>query len=94
MKVVVNRSNRFFDLSVLAIKRIAELNGINCYFFKSNYGEKDNSKNYEPIILKDSDSTWLNYVFNVDNPDDYEYEHYTQIMKKERNLRKGQIVYG
>lgn len=96
MKVVVNRNNQFFDLSVLAIKRIAELNGIKCYFFKSKYNEKDTSSNYEPVILKDTDSVWLHRVFNVDNPDDYEYESYDYIYsndekRKELNERANSI---
>lgn len=49
MKVVVNRSNRFFDLSVLAIKRIAELNGVNCYFFKDWYTGEESIYKYKSL---------------------------------------------
>jgi hypothetical protein len=95
MKVVVNRNNRFFDLSVLAIKRIAELNGVNYYFFKSIYNKESGIYEYEPIVLKNTDSTWSNYVFNVNNPNDYKCEDYgnDEAMEREDSIYINNLWY-
>ena len=37
MKVVINNCFGGFSLSPLAVKRLAELNGKECYFYKDNY---------------------------------------------------------
>lgn len=95
MKVVVNRNNRFFDLSVLAIKRIAELNGVNCYFFKDWYTGEESIYKYKSIVLKDTDSTFHYYVFNVNNPNDYICKDYSneEAIERENSIYMDNLWY-
>jgi hypothetical protein len=69
MKVVINKCFGGFSLSPLAVKRLAELNGKECYFFKSN-GFGDNSE-YIPITLEEAKKGFMCFAFSVNNPNDY-----------------------
>jgi hypothetical protein len=61
MKVVINTCYGGFSLSPKATKRLAELNGKECYFFLSRDDE------YKPIKMEDiDDGFWT--VFTVPDP--------------------------
>ena len=71
MKVAINNCYGGFSLSALAVKRIAELTGRECYFFSLflhrggfNCGE------YRPITIEDASKTLLFYAFDIPNPNE------------------------
>lgn len=67
MKVVINKCFGGFSLSPKAIKRLAELQGRKCYFFKrSGFSETD--KYGEPLKHAPADSM-LFQAFDIPNPD-------------------------
>jgi hypothetical protein len=69
MKLVINACYGGFSLSPKAIKRLAELNGRECYFFESKYlgaGKAKYVKIEEPVK-----STLFFTAFSVPNPDEY-----------------------
>lgn len=77
-KVVINRCFGGFSLSPKAIKRLAELNGKECYFFKHDY---KNDK-HTSISLKEAEKDSLFFTaFSVSNPD--------EILPKERRGKDG-----
>lgn len=66
MKIVINKCYGGFSLSPLAVKRMAELQGKPCHFFKSNSGSM-----YERIPVEiPSNDTFLWSAFTVPNPDE------------------------
>jgi hypothetical protein len=65
-KIVINSCYGGFGLSPLAIKRLAELEGKKCYFFKNDL--KDNK--HIPIGIKDIKNTLFFSAFTVPNPDE------------------------
>jgi len=69
MKLVVNRCYGGFSLSPRAVKRLAELEGKNCYFFKMKIGDES----YTPITIEEIEdggriSFWV--AFTHPNPCD------------------------
>lgn len=66
-KVVINVCFGGFSLSPKAVKRLAELQGKECYFFRHLY----TGGGYEPITLEEAtkDIFWM--AFSVPNPNDY-----------------------
>lgn len=64
MKVCINRCYGGFSLSKKAVKRMTELQGKECYFFKYDY----NAKQYLPI--EEDDDAWSWTAFTVPNPND------------------------
>jgi hypothetical protein len=63
MKVVINVCHGGFSISRKAVKRMAELKGIPCYFFKHDY-----DKGYTPI--DEDEDVWFWSAFTVPNPDE------------------------
>ncbi len=55
MKVVINRCFGGFGLSKKATKRLAELQGRECYFYKDSV----RGETYTPISIDDQDSSWV-----------------------------------
>lgn len=86
MKVVINDCYGGFSLSALAVKRLAELQGKKCYFFKCP-GLKD----YIPITLDDAQNNGLSIAywvaFSVDNPNEFlkEKPEWKNLSDIERN---------
>jgi len=70
MIIVINNNFGGFSLSPLAVKRIAELNGKECYFFDTKLsGEPQNR--YTPIPLEGADCVMLWVAFSVKNPAEF-----------------------
>lgn len=58
MKVVINKCFGGFGLSPSAVKRLAELNGRECYFFRNSYkhlGETADYNQLVPMTLKEAE---------------------------------------
>lgn len=68
MKLVINRCYGGFGLSPTAIKRLAEMKGRECYFFKTNYP----SREYVPVdpIGDSSVSQMMLMAFDIPNPNE------------------------
>lgn len=66
MKIVINDCYGGFGLSPKAIKRLAELNGKECYFFKKEGFEKP----FEKITIEEASESIFYCAFNVPNPND------------------------
>jgi hypothetical protein len=69
MKVVYNNCFGGFGLSPKANRRIAELMGIECHYFKSTYNKK---MEYEPVI--GDDRSMFRQPFTVSNFDELFHE--------------------
>ena len=67
MKVVINVCYGGFSLSPLATKKIAELKGKECYFFKFDLGDEE----YKPITIEEAEKAYIWYAYSVPNPEDY-----------------------
>lgn len=70
MKVAINVCYGGFSISPLATKRLAELNGQECYFFKTDYqGDPDT---YLPVTLEEaSEGRMMFYsAFSIPNPNE------------------------
>lgn len=67
MKIVINKCFGGFGLSPKAIKRLAELNGKECYFFKSEY--KLGQDKYIPQDIEECKSLFWS-AFSVSNPNE------------------------
>ena len=68
-KIVINSCFGGFSLSPKAIKRMAELQGRNCYFFKSSsFG----GEGYSPITLEETEShdSLFFSAFDIPNPNE------------------------
>lgn len=68
MKIVLNNFYGLFGLSPLAIKRIAELMGKECYFFKDSHSFPEK---YVRQTIEQLEDELSFYVFTVSNPNDY-----------------------
>ncbi len=64
MKVVINDCFGGYSLSAKAVKRMAELQGKECYFFEDGMGNEP----YREIPMKECTSFWS--AFTVKNPDE------------------------
>lgn len=65
-KVVINTQHGGFSLSPLGLKRWAELNGKECYFFRNNPNDS-----YVPLTLEEAtEEKFFWSAFSVPNPDD------------------------
>lgn len=83
MKIVINRCWGGFGLSAKATKRLAELEGRECYFFVQDYP----SRKLTPISLEDADAEkkyWTTY--DIPRPTVKSlYEHFISYGRIERN---------
>lgn len=93
MKVVINRCFGGFSLSALAVKRMAELQGKECYFFSScgPSGSLEMGK-YFPISLEQAEEDWLFSAFSVPDPEaatasDKDWHDMTMDERKAHNAR-------
>jgi hypothetical protein len=69
-KIVINKKHGGFGLSAKAVKRLAELNGKECYFFKSDW----QTDIYTPLTIDECDAqkgftSWV--AFTIPNPNEY-----------------------
>jgi hypothetical protein len=72
MKVVINKCYGGFSLSPRAVKRLAELNGRECYFFKSSFDPNDpTATKYTPLTLAQAQADRLFFsAFDIPNPEE------------------------
>ncbi len=68
MRVVINKCFGGFSLSKKAVRRMAELQGKECYFFKNDF------KTNQYIPIEDDAEEWCWFAFHVPNPNDYQSE--------------------
>ena len=77
MKIVINKCFGGFGLSPKAIKRIAELEGKECYFFKCDI----KSNKYPPLSLEEAKKSFMFLAFSVQNPE--------EVLPEERKGKDG-----
>jgi hypothetical protein len=65
MKVVINTCFGGFSLSAKAVKRMAELQGRECYFFTKGLNAP-----YEPVSTEEADQAFMFFAFDIPNPND------------------------
>lgn len=68
-KIVINAQHGGFGLSAKAVKRLAELNGKECYFFTHDY----TANVYNPLTIQECDDgkTWGGWTaFTIPNPNE------------------------
>lgn len=91
-KLVVNRCYGGFSLSPLAIKKLAELKGKDCYFFELVVnGEGDDR--YIPVSLEEAtNNVFMVVAYSVPNPQGYELDKADKDgLYKEANKRAEKI---
>ena len=69
-KIVINSCYGGFSLSAKAVKRLAELNGKECYFFSNDYI----TNVYTPLTVDECDAEkgWRRWIaFTIPNPNEY-----------------------
>ena len=64
-KIAINRCFGCFSISKKAVKRMAELYGKECYFFKHDY----KTNKYTPIDIEVEEWSWI--AFTIPNPNEY-----------------------
>lgn len=70
MKIVINKCFGGFSISPKAIKRLAELKGDKCFFFKSDFTLTEPTK-YIPVTLEEAEKEWFSArAFKVPNPNE------------------------
>lgn len=88
MKVVINACYGGFNLSMKAVKRVAELMGKECYFFNVDF--KDLKSIHTPISIND-ERNLLWSAYTIPNPDEYlkskDWNDMTQEEKDAHNKR-------
>lgn len=94
MKIVVNKCFGGFSLSALAVKRLAELNGKPCYFFKKEY--KNNKSCNVPVSIDECKKNLFFFAYTVPDPDEYtaltkEWHQMTDEEKTEHNRKYDEI---
>jgi hypothetical protein len=65
MKIVINGCYGGFSLSDKALKRLCEIKGIPCHFFKMV--QRKGEYKFEPI---QEGEVWMSHAFSVSNPND------------------------
>jgi len=87
MKVVINKCYGGFSLSPLAVKRLADLQGRECYFFKT---EGYNTP-YIPVGPTDGKGLFTT-AFDIPNPNDNIYVDYDTSTVKERDKANREYI--
>ena len=83
MKVVINDCFGGFSLSPLAIKRMAELQKRDCYFFTHDW----KSEQYIPVKLEDiNQHSLLVFAFDIPNPNEVlKHKKWSTMTDKQRS---------
>jgi len=77
MKIVLNRCFGGYGLSPKAYKKIADLTGVNCYFFTGVHSEVR-------CTLEDAEKTTFFSAYNIPNPQDYKYDDWSAMSPEEK----------
>lgn len=89
MKVVINKCHGGFSLSRKAVRRMAELQGKECYFFNNDL----NTNKY--ISIEDDEKCWCWSAKCVPNPNDYksgkDWHEMTLLERQEENQKMNSI---
>jgi hypothetical protein len=67
MFIAINKCWGGFSLSPKAVKRLAELNGKECYFFLQDY----QINKHQLITLEEAEKCFITLAYSVPNPDDF-----------------------
>jgi hypothetical protein len=67
MELVINNKHGGFGLSPKAVKRIAELQGKECYFFAQDI----KTRKYRPVTVEQASDEFVFYAFTIPNPNEY-----------------------
>lgn len=71
MKIVKNVCYGGFSISPKAIKRLAELQGRECYFFKGGYFFNDGLRTpWEEVTMEEAETELMRFAFSVNNPNE------------------------
>lgn len=70
MKVVINKCYGGFSLSAKAVKRMAELNGKECYFFTSAMSIPPK---FTPVSIEEIGNSMFWIALSIPNPEDFLY---------------------
>lgn len=91
MKIAINKCYGGFDLSNKAIRRLLELKGKECYFYKqTEYSYRDGKEEYS-ITNSDDDSMFIDcstkFLGNItDKIPDEDYFYYGNIERTDKDL--------
>lgn len=89
MKIVINKCYGGFSLSPAAVRKLAELNGRKCYFFKDGRGRDGhiNFNEYVPADEEDLGDSLMFYAFDIPNPNEVlkrMNDHWSELTPEER----------
>jgi len=86
MKIVKNDCFGGFSLSMKATKRLAELEGKECYFFENDYSQGYGKNIYKEINVKEKESLMW-HAFDIPNPNEVKdnNSHYIYYRDIERD---------
>lgn len=87
MKLVLNKCYGGFGLSPKAIKRIAELQGRECYFFKDTFSPSG----HLPVTIEEAEKLTFFSAFSIQNPDEYlanEKDWHSMTMEERQESNK------
>lgn len=93
MLVVINDCFGGFGLSPLAVKRFAELNGKECYFFTSDF----KSERYKKVTIEEASKTMFWSAYSVSNPEEYKLDERDEggtYKTANKNSKKISLYYG
>lgn len=85
MKIAINRCFGGFSLSAAAVRRMAELSGRKCYFFKN---DPDDFEKHILISEKDANGSLFWSAYDIPNPDEVcgSQENWHSMTDEERRL--------
>lgn len=85
MKIVVNKCFGGFSLSPRAIKRLAELQGRECYFFKTTYDKGEDR--YIPVNIDAVENSLFFIAFDIPNPNEVcDQSNFSDMTPEERKI--------
>jgi hypothetical protein len=68
MKIVLNKCYGGFNISPLAVQRLAELQGKKAYFFEIDRTSKADEEVYLPLSVENAEKKFIFFAFSVPNP--------------------------
>lgn len=93
-KVIINNCYGGPSISAKAIKRLAELQGKECYFFKSIYNKENSDSIYEEIPIEECKIFWNAFI--IKNPNEFLFKgnwHNLSDEEKQKENEKFKSIY-